>query len=66
MRKLVGLRFLPGGISSQAVAVSADGPVVVGAGRTASSSEEATRWTSGGGMVGLGDLPLGGTPVALP
>ncbi|MGE0536392.1 MAG: PEP-CTERM sorting domain-containing protein [Pirellulales bacterium] len=44
---MVGLGDLP----SSAVAVSADGSVVVG------SSSEAFRWTSGGGMVGLGDPP---------
>jgi hypothetical protein len=39
-----------GGISSIAWAVSGDGNVVVG-----TSNNEAFRWTSGGGMVGLGD-----------
>ena len=38
--------------------VSADGSVVVGYGSSA-SGETAFRWTSGGGMVGLGDLPGG-------
>lgn len=40
--------------------VSADGSVVVGQGSVASGSE-AFRWTSGGGMVGLGYLAGGGT-----
>jgi len=39
--------------------VSADGSVVVGTGLTASGEWEATRWTSAGGAVGLGDLPGG-------
>jgi probable HAF family extracellular repeat protein len=51
-------------ISGEANAVSADGSVVVGrsiapgapAGQ-GSNHEEAFRWTSAGGMVGLGDLP---------
>ena len=38
--------------------VSADGSVVVGQSSSASGIE-AFRWTSGGGMVGLGDLPGG-------
>jgi probable HAF family extracellular repeat protein len=38
--------------------VSADGSVVVGQGVSASGGE-AFRWTIGGGMVGLGDLPGG-------
>ena len=51
-----------GGIFSDddnAPIVSADGSVVVGQGNSA-SGYEAFRWTSEGGMVGLGDLP-GGT-----
>jgi probable HAF family extracellular repeat protein len=45
--------------SSAANAVSADGSVVVGYGTRGTSieSREAFRWTSGGGMVGLGYLP---------
>ena len=39
--------------------VSADGSVVIGQGNSASGIE-AFRWTSDGGMVGLGDLPGGG------
>jgi probable HAF family extracellular repeat protein len=51
---------LPGGAtSSSAVAVSADGSVVVGASSSANGSEEAVRWTRAGGPVGLGDLPGG-------
>ncbi len=51
---------LPGGaIQAQAEAVSADGTVVVGTGRSA-AGDEAFRWTSTGGMVGLGDLAGGG------
>ena len=51
---------LPGGsFSSQANGVSADGSVVVGISKS-TSGNEAFRWTSGGGMVGLSDLS-GGT-----
>jgi probable HAF family extracellular repeat protein len=54
-----GLGDLAGGsFSSFAIGVSADGSVVVGQGLSASGSE-AFRWTSGTGMVGLGDLPGG-------
>jgi probable HAF family extracellular repeat protein len=60
---MVGLGFLPGGItSSVARAVSADGSVVVGSsgsGSVDAGAQEAFRWTSDGGMVGLGDLPGG-------
>ncbi|HEY5378310.1 MAG TPA: autotransporter domain-containing protein [Pseudolabrys sp.] len=52
-----GLGFLPGGTSSQANAVNADGTVVVGSGEN-SGPAQAFRWTSGG-MVGLGFLPGG-------
>ena len=65
---IVGLGFLPGGLTpggdingvgSEATGVSADGSVVVGASRasTAANGTEAFRWTSDGGMQGLGDLP---------
>jgi probable HAF family extracellular repeat protein len=51
---------LPEGIFfSNADDVSADGSVLVGRASSASGAE-AFRWTSGGGMVGLGDLPGGG------
>ncbi|MCH7603269.1 MAG: hypothetical protein IIB54_10920, partial [Planctomycetes bacterium] len=54
-----GLGDLPGGsISSGAWGVSADGSVVVGV-SSSTSGQEAFRWTSGGGMVGLGDLAGG-------
>ncbi|MCL4778396.1 MAG: hypothetical protein KJ054_12915 [Gammaproteobacteria bacterium] len=38
--------------------LSADGRVVVGSSNSASGTE-AFRWTAGGGMAGLGDLPGG-------
>jgi len=44
-------------------AVSADGTVVVGNGKSATLGTEPFRWTSGGGMVGLGSLG-GGTAGA--
>ncbi len=53
-----GLGFLSENPHSAAYGVSADGSVVVGQSRSASGLE-AFRWTSGGGMVGLGDLPGG-------
>jgi probable HAF family extracellular repeat protein len=43
------------GASSYAHGVSADGSVVVG--QSNASGVEAFRWTSDGGVVGLGDLP---------
>jgi probable HAF family extracellular repeat protein len=50
---------LPGGeFHSVAIGVSADGSVIVGPSDSA-SGYEAFRWTSDGGMVGLGDLPGG-------
>ena len=52
----MGLGDLTGGsFISFASGVSDDGSVVVGRGFSA-SGQEASRWTSGGGMVGLGDL----------
>jgi probable HAF family extracellular repeat protein len=62
---MVGLGDLPGGnFYSYASNVSANGVTVVGAsksafGTTSEDGLEAFRWTSGGGMVGLGDLPGG-------
>ncbi len=44
---------------SVANAASADGSVVVGRGTNSNSDKEAFRWTSGGGMEPLGDLPDG-------
>ena len=65
-----GLGDLPGSyFRSTASSMSADGSVVVGTGSSASTTREAFRWTSGGGMVGLevadllanpGDNPLVG------
>ena len=52
-----GLGDLPGGsVESWAYAVSPDGSVVVGS-SSSSSGQQAFRWTSGQGMVGLGYLP---------
>ena len=56
----MGLGFLPGGMASEARGISANGAVVVGRSESGSAlGSEAFRWTSGGGMVGLGDLPGG-------
>lgn len=51
---MVGLGTISGSTSSQGMAVSASGDVVVGSG-----GFEASRWTSSTGMVGLGQLPGG-------
>lgn len=59
---MVGLGDLSGGgFFSRASGVSADGSVVVGEGLSDASSPapKAFRWTVGGGMTGLGDLPGG-------
>jgi len=53
---MVGLGDLSG--VSDAFDVSADGSVVVGT-ATSGTGQEATRWTSSEGMVGLGDLSGG-------
>lgn len=54
---MVGLGWLPGGFldSSTALAVSADGSVVVG-GSSSANGSEAFRWTVAEGMKGLGIL----------
>jgi len=56
-----GLGDLTGnGVLSEAMAVSADGSVVVGRSRAANNEGfEAFRWTASGGMTGLGYLPGG-------
>ncbi len=63
---MVGLGDLPGGyFNSWATAVSSDGSIVIGTSSSTASfasyenATEAFRWTSVGGMVGLGDLPGG-------
>jgi probable HAF family extracellular repeat protein len=55
-----GLGYLPGGgfFYSNALGVSGDGSVVVGQSYSANGAE-AFRWTTSGGMVGLGFLPGG-------
>ncbi len=59
---MIGLGDLPGGtFNSVATAVSGNGLVVVGTGRSEASGNgpEAFAWTEAGGMVALGDLPGG-------
>ena len=57
-----GLGYLPGETWSSAHDVSADGSVVVGTSDTPEGSQgEAFRWTESSGMVGIGDLPGGGS-----
>jgi probable HAF family extracellular repeat protein len=59
-----GLGDLPGGsFSSTATAISADGSVVVGYSYSG-SGYQAFRWTSSGGMVGLGNLAGGSESLA--
>ena len=53
----IGLGRLSGGSWSTAMAVSADGTTVVGDAENADGNREASRWTSDGGMMGLGFLP---------
>lgn len=55
---LVSLGALPGGFSSEALGVSADGTVVVGYSSSASGTQ-AFRWTAGDGLEALGDLAGG-------
>ena len=55
IQDLGDLRFIA---YSKPSSISADGSVVVGWSFSA-SGQEAFRWTQGGGMVGLGDLPGG-------
>jgi probable HAF family extracellular repeat protein len=62
---MAGLGDLPGGsFESGALGVSGDGSIVVGYGRSALGLE-AFRWTSGGGMVGLGHLAGGDKSFAI-
>lgn len=57
--ELIGLGDLPGGeFFSQALAVSADGRVVVGQSHSA-TGREAMRWTRAEGLRGLGFFPSG-------
>ncbi len=53
---MVGLGYLENGNQSEAYDVSSDGSAVVGW-STCPLGVQAYRWTSGSGMVGLGDLP---------
>jgi probable HAF family extracellular repeat protein len=55
----MGLGTLPGGDGSGALAISADGSVIVGRSTSSAVDQEAFRWTAEQGMVGLGDLPGG-------
>ncbi len=65
MARFRGLGDLPSGVfDSRSFAISANGSVVVGYGSN-TSGQEASRWTVGGGMVGLGEtVPVG--EVAVP
>lgn len=50
---------LPGDVSSQATAVSADGAVVVGISKSASGKAQAFRWSALEGLTGLGFMAKG-------
>lgn len=56
---MVGLGTLEDGQHSFATGVSADGSVIVGRGINADDNSEAFRWTTSGGMEGLGYLAGG-------
>lgn len=60
-----GIGSLPGDASSQAIAVSADGVVVVGSSKAASGKSQAFRWSALEGMSGLGFMAGGTTSIAL-
>jgi probable HAF family extracellular repeat protein len=64
---MIGLGVLgdDGFVQSMALAVSADGGVVVGTTST-DLGDEVFRWTEAGGMVALGDLPDEPFPFAFP
>jgi len=55
-----GIGSLPGDVSSQASAVSADGLVVVGISTSVSGKAQAIRWSASQGLTGLGFM-AGGT-----
>jgi probable HAF family extracellular repeat protein len=62
---MVLLGFLPGGSSSGANGVNAEGTVVVGENLTPpAATAQAFRWTAASGMVGLGFLPGGSSSGA--
>jgi probable HAF family extracellular repeat protein len=54
-----GVGFLPGYVTSQALAISGDGNVVVGNSANSAGHGPAVRWTQTDGMSSLGDLPNG-------
>lgn len=53
---LRGIGILPGGPGSGAIAVSADGTVVVGSSSRTFGGSEAVVWTAATGLIGLGDV----------
>jgi probable HAF family extracellular repeat protein len=53
---MVGLGYLPGGFSSYATGVSADGAVVVGGGNSATGPKTAFVWTKDRGMQPVADV----------
>ena len=61
----VGLGLWPGNTASQALAVSADGSVVVGSSQLASGKSQAVRWRAQDGLVALGLIPEGSFSRAL-
>lgn len=61
---LQGIGTLPGDDTSEALAVSGDGRVVVGASIGLNAIRQAFRWTSAGGLQSLGLLTGGSTSTA--
>jgi probable HAF family extracellular repeat protein len=53
---MVGLGFLPGGNTSLANGVSADGSLVVGYAEDSTGAYQAFRWTNDGGMQSIRDM----------
>jgi probable HAF family extracellular repeat protein len=56
---MVGLGYLPSATASYGVGITADGLFVVGGSWFGGLNWEATRWTWGGAIIGLGDLAGG-------
>ncbi len=54
--QMPGVVIQPGACGTQALGISGDGSVIVGAGCVSSANNEAFRWTAAGGYQRLGDL----------
>ncbi len=60
-----GIGLLLGGSTSRAIALSAEGDVIVGAAMNANGQEVAVRWTEDVGLISLGALPGGVSSTAI-